>query len=345
MKTPHTRPVRRRTCRPAFTLIELLVVIAIIAILIALLLPAVQAAREAARRATCASNMKNLGLAMHNHHDQFKSFPPGSADQESTFSNSVLRINYTQYLLRFLEAEQVLDPIAVHDPRYLPFGFVSGMSQDSQGARVFRSADVAGLFLPWVDSGEFPKLGVMVCPSSKIATAPASCSYYGNAGTTTWQDHNYNQTNGNGVLHNVAFSTSTSASLQGANARTPGGQIRFDHITDGSTNTILLGERRGDHTYLVSGYSSESQASGDHAAGPWFSQCLRPMIAGTLMSAVIGTDAQLNPANYGSMHAGGALFVSCDGAVYLMDEDTPLAHMEALATRNGSEMDFRFPRQ
>ncbi|MEZ6125170.1 MAG: DUF1559 domain-containing protein [Planctomycetaceae bacterium] len=90
--------------RKAFTLIELLVVIAIIAILIALLLPAVQQAREAARRTQCKNNLKQLGLAMHNYHDVYQTFPPGFVNtQKCAVAVSSDRWGTCTFLLPYID--------------------------------------------------------------------------------------------------------------------------------------------------------------------------------------------------------------------------------------------------
>jgi prepilin-type N-terminal cleavage/methylation domain-containing protein/prepilin-type processing-associated H-X9-DG protein len=97
-----------RTHRPAFTLVELLVVIAIIGILVALLLPAVQAAREAARRMSCGTNLKQIGLALHNYHDTYKAFPPSALIPNGATADS---FSPQARLLSFLEQENLQDLI------------------------------------------------------------------------------------------------------------------------------------------------------------------------------------------------------------------------------------------
>ena len=105
---------RQRIVRAAgFTLVELLVVIAIIGILIGMLLPAVQAVREAARRTQCANNLKQIGLALHNHHDTQQEFPIGTVEWRPFpgTDRSKRQLAWSAFLLPFLELQNVHDQL------------------------------------------------------------------------------------------------------------------------------------------------------------------------------------------------------------------------------------------
>jgi len=205
--------------RRAFTLVELLVVIAIIGVLVALLLPAVQAAREAARRSSCSNNLRQMGIAAHNHHDTYGILPPSCENlqfQQLTDDPAVAgttgrfgwdRMGFTTPLLPFMEQKPLYDRI------------IQYTLQNRQ---------------PWHDNNDsfgtspyIVRVKTLLCPSDPDANnLPvqwlAPTSYHCNRGDL-FMPHWYWEFRG-------PF---------GSQVR---GQTNFSSITDGTANTIMFAE-------------------------------------------------------------------------------------------------------
>ena len=123
------RRSRRSICRLGMTLVELLVVIAIVSILIALLLPAVQTARESARRIQCVSHLRQLGVALHNHHAAVGHFPTGAdvrSDEVNPFFSDLAYANGLTLLLPYLEQNNLRELYDFDQPWHMQHPHVAG---------------------------------------------------------------------------------------------------------------------------------------------------------------------------------------------------------------------------
>jgi prepilin-type N-terminal cleavage/methylation domain-containing protein len=199
----------------AFTLIELLVVIAIIAILIALLLPAVQQAREAARRSTCSNNLKQFGVALHTYHDSHLAFPPSGI--------GIFAISWFMSILPQLEQSVVQDKMV--------WGDFAGYFAASN-ARMGPNAQVLGGWIP----------PIIHCPSStcpkfcQLDPTMSSSSYLGISGATLSAIDFTDPTGLNRcTTHNQGFSCDNGMLL-------PNASIKIRDCSDGTSNTIIVGE-------------------------------------------------------------------------------------------------------
>lgn len=207
-----------RTLRSrGFTLIELLVVIAIIAILIALLLPAVQQAREAARRTQCKNNMKQLGLALHNYHDVYGSFPSSViwGVKINPTTHAPFHHTWLTAILPYIEQAPLYSQINFNLPAW-------GQPHIRQQIAAFECPSDGSGIVPIRDTWEV-----------------ATTSYSGCNGYDWWSRGMHKGGPGSGVDGGIFD---------------PLANVRIRDITDGTSNTIALGETdRVGHVYTAPG--------------------------------------------------------------------------------------------
>jgi len=242
--------MRSTRLRPAFTLIELLVVIAIIAVLISLLLPAVQAAREAARRIQCTNNMKQLGLALHNYHDLNGVFPPGRIwSNRSNFPTIFSGDQNTTWFCLML-------PMFEQGNLANAFNYALG----AEGPVLSLSN------IPALDANSTvssTKMSVFQCPSDRQNTFILNPNYagpkYGNA-PFVYSKGNYAVSWGNAGWGQGFRGTFLSQYRQSAFGHKM--DVSLASVTDGSSNTIFMGEVLQGNTYDVRGMMWSSVPGG-----------------------------------------------------------------------------------
>jgi prepilin-type N-terminal cleavage/methylation domain-containing protein len=302
-----------RRPRSGFTLIELLVVIAIIAVLVGLLLPAVQKVREASARMSCSNNLKQFGLAMANFHDTFRSLPFGRTGGRPQ------SITWATQILPYIEQGPLstLFTTPVSNGAGGTFAMYTPASEGDTGS-------FANFTINDINRTQFQATGALMV-QVKVFLCPTRRGP-GSTGAISVKDPTTNATWGNeqGLCsdYGVNFGdTANAAANDGAFwlNENYGQGINFASITDGLSNTILLGEKHIQPDYLGGGavettssnwqndfviYAAKPASTGGRLGGPNFPLAINP------------TDAYNT--QFGSWHSGVVQFVFGDGSVHAL---------------------------
>lgn len=297
-----------------FTLVELLVVIAIIGVLVALLLPAVQQAREAARRSQCVNNMKQIGIALHNYHDSYNSFPPGWINRGG---GGVPNYGWAVNILPFMEQSALYQEL---DPGITPLNtrYVAGADPVSQA---LLQTPIKGYRCP---SDVTRDLNNLVIFGGANHFNVATSNYVANAGTAA----THSLIDGLGVFFGNSY-------------------LGFNHILDGTSNTLMVGERDGgsstvnNHNFCAAAWAGVGRNSGigNRDVG-------RTVQRGGF---IINHDyaASGSPENLGkgmsSLHPGGVNILLCDASVRFLPETADRDGVVVPMSRRQDRVSFSFP--
>lgn len=281
--------------RPGFTLIELLVVIGIIAVLVALLLPSVQQAREGARAMQCKHHLKQIGIALHLYHESHRTFPPGcglsgiAPDIGLTVNlnspNYAKAYGWGVFILPYLEQTPLYSSINANSRE------LSDLIQDPQGIALAKTT-----------------IPVYRCPTDDAPDCNTQREFFDNA-----LDHiavgTANYVGVHGVRWSVADDWITNK-IDPLGVFWPASRVRMVDISDGASNTLLIGERSWDHLAAIWIGTRNYTWSGDFG--------LRQNQG--LTNWVINLPGESSPRAFHSRHPGGTHFLFCDGHVAFISQ-------------------------
>lgn len=361
--------------RRGFTLVELLVVIAIIGILVALLLPAIQAAREAARRTQCKSQLKNIGLAILNHHDSRKVFPTGGAGTYPDITNYVeggrpfgpdkQGLNWCYQILPYLEegaiqglvTQEALQaasiPLYVCPSRRSVEAASTSNTDILGGAKVFLidyaaahpcttdcPPGTAGCSAPVFYN---PRDSVPLSRDGYIKNQPSFWGGNGFAPSSIPED--YQVYDGVIVRTPWRFQSKVAGKSIGVYASGNARPVAISKVVDGTSKTFMLGEKYVRNDSYEGGGKSDDKG--------WIDGWDPDAIRSTCFSPYQDSDGyQFPPQNgatdifgkdkdvyyFGSAHSGGFNGVFADGSVRTLSYDIDVVLFNSLGTRAGGEV-------